>query len=210
MKGDRRVAAKCPLCPKVVRPGQRRIENGYVKTNTTAGILSNAMRQHFIRDHPELKVREMNDLLARFRRALETTQTQIVDPSPQPTALLPCPVPGCPTVLQTWLEDVRGQYLSPHGVARHALRQHIYHKHPGFSARQVLEFLELAVFRPTEMRAEPSRPPQGQSADESTLPDLVAPARPGVPAHASGKVGEPRVLQAKKRSGTVVAVATTS
>ncbi len=176
----------------------------------TRQIFRNAMRQHLILAHPELSQREMTELLDRMCNALETTQTQLVDPSSGPTMFMQCPVPGCAKILQTWLEDARGQRASAHVVAVKALRQHIYHKHPGFSSRQVLEFLEFAVWQPVETRTEPSRLPQGPSAGESTLPDLVAPARPAEPAHASGKVETPRVLPRNKISATVVALATTS
>lgn len=189
MKGDPRVAAKCPLCPHVVRPTKRNKENGYVAATRTRTILRNALRQHFYWAHPEVKQRKLNELLDQICNATSTTQSQLVDPSPGPTAYLNCPVPGCPSILETWVDLETGNLVY---AAKHGLRQHINHKHPGFSSRQVLEFLERAVFRPSETEAEPSRLPQGPSAGESTLPDLVAPARPDVPAHAAGKVEEPR------------------
>lgn len=210
MKGDPRVAAKCPLCPHIVRPMQRRKEVGYVAT--TRALLRNAMKQHFLYAHPEMSSREMTETLDRICDATATMQTQIAGPSPGPTMFMQCPVPGCERVLQTWLEDAQGhgQHTSSHFTAVKALRQHIYHKHPGFSSRQVLEFLEFAVWQPVETKTEPVRPPQGPSAGGPTLPDLVAPARPAEPAHATGKVEMPRVLPRNKTSATVVVLATTS
>lgn len=212
MKGDPRVAAKCPLCPHIVRPTPRRKEEGRVAATTTRAILRNAMRQHFYFAHPELGRRELNELLDQICGALRVRQTQLVDPSAGPTMFMQCPVPGCEKILQTWLEDARGhgQHTSPHFTAVKALRQHIYHKHPGFSSRQILEFLEFAMWQPVETRTEPVRPPQGPSAGGPVLPDLVAPARPDEPAHASRKVETPRVLPRNKSSATVVVLATTS
>lgn len=213
MKGDPRFAAKCPLCSHVVRPRHKRLENRRYGNRTASSALRTAMGEHLRLRHPGLSQREASLILDQLSAATATMQTQLEGGTAGPTALLQCPVvedgKRCSTILQTFLQDQRGQSLSPHGVARHATRQHIYHKHPRLTPREVLAYLDQAEFMPRETGTEPSRPPQGRSASGPTLPNLVAPARPAEPAHASGKVEEARVLQANKRSETVVARATT-